>query len=55
MMLLVSLLMSCATCNQEAGCVTDNRYRPTVSVRDTSETLVGIDKLDRAMEGANGD
>jgi hypothetical protein len=52
MMPLCSLLMSCATYNQGAGCVTYNRYRPTVSAHDSSETMLEIDKLDRAMEAA---
>jgi hypothetical protein len=52
MMPLASLLMSCATYNQGAECVTYYRFRPTVSVHDTSDTLVGVDRLDRAMESA---
>jgi len=50
--LLALPLMSCATYNAGAGCVTYRTYRPTVSVHDTAETLRSIDTLDVAMEAA---
>lgn len=46
------VLMSCATYNQGAGCVTYDHYKPTVSVTDTVETQREIDELDRAMGAA---
>ncbi len=49
--LVAGLLMTgCVSSRTEAGCVTYNRYAPSVSPADTEETIKQVFELDIAME-----